>query len=156
MLLLPAFLPAVFYSLLLIPQIRQQEKFRFSTLIEMPDVQFRREFRISKASFRKLNSVHNSTIFKSSSIYAELRESHGQGYLLEDAGYEIDTFIMIPYRKGSAESAERKRFNKCHAATRNPIERTFGCWKSKFRCLQGMAITLDTALSVMTAFAVLW
>lgn len=101
-------------------------------------------------------SAHDSTIFKSSSIYAKLRENPGQGYLLGDAGYEIDTFIMTPYRSGSADSAMRKRFNKSHASTRNPIERTFGCWKSKFRCLQGMKITLDTALNVMTACAVLW
>lgn len=101
-------------------------------------------------------SAHDSTIFKSSSIYAKLRENPGQGYLLGDAGYEIDTFIMTPYRTGSADSAERKRFNKSHAATRNPIERTFGCWKNKFRCLKGMAITLDTSLNVMTACAVLW
>ena len=77
------------------------------------------------------------------------------GHLLGDAGYATLPFLMTPLRSGDHTPAEAK-YQEAHKKTRNEIERFFGCWKSKFQCLKGMRLKLDTSLTVISACAVLW
>lgn len=47
-------------------------------------------------------------------------------------------------------------YNKCHILTRNPIERCFGVWKQRFRCLlHGFTVSLENAKLYIVAIAVL-
>lgn len=109
-------------------------------------------------------SAHDSTVFKSTDLYAQLRQDAGRGHLLGDAGYALEPFLMTPFRRNALESsqisaqvsAQRKIYNKRHCSTRNIVERVFGCWKNKFTCLKDIRVTLDTAIHVITACAALW
>ncbi|XP_017467584.1 PREDICTED: putative nuclease HARBI1 [Rhagoletis zephyria] len=89
---------------------------------------------------RYAGSSHDSLIWNISSAKQVLRERYDSGvrnaWLLGDAGYPLEPYLMTPYRSTSEGSAE-SIFNTKHAKTRNIIERTIGVFKNRFRCLLG-------------------
>ncbi|XP_067638622.1 putative nuclease HARBI1 [Eurosta solidaginis] len=89
---------------------------------------------------RYAGSSHDSLIWNISSAKQVLRERYDSGvrnaWLLGDAGYPLEPYLMTPYRSSSEGSAEAI-FNTKHAKTRNIIERTIGVLKNRFRCLLG-------------------
>ena len=90
------------------------------------------DMRILNMVNRWPGSAHDSRIFRSSNLFRELKEEvNGPGYLLGDAGYAVDAIIMTPFYETALHSAERRKYNKVHAKTRNLIERVFGCLKKK-------------------------
>lgn len=47
-----------------------------------------------------------------------------------------------------------QRYNRSHIRTRNSVERLFGMWKNKFRCLfNGLQLSLDTTKAAIVASA---
>lgn len=102
-------------------------------------------------------SAHDSTIFKSTQLYAQLKSTPVDGHMIGDAGYAIESFLMVPFRQNAIiNDPDKKRYNKCLSSTRSIVERAFGSWKNKFQCLKGLRVELQTAILVMTACAALW
>ncbi|XP_056386674.1 putative nuclease HARBI1 [Hyla sarda] len=59
--------------------------------------------------------------------------SFGDGLLLGDNGYRLQSWLMTPYLNPS--TAAEKKYNRAHVKTRTQVERLFGILKSRFRCL---------------------
>ena len=57
--------------------------------------------------------------------------------ILGDSGYPLRTYLITPV-DNPATPAEQA-FNDSHATTRTHIERVFGWWKSRFRCISRSA-----------------
>ena len=100
-------------------------------------------------------SAHDSRIFHSSSLYCRLESDPPEGHLLGVSGYPNYPYLLTPLRSGMFSPAELA-YQTSHCATRNLIERTFGCWKSKFQCLKFLRLKMSTSLDVVTACAVIW
>ena len=99
-------------------------------------------------------SVPDKAIWASCGLKEKLEafiESQGNGYrgwFIGDSGYMQRASMMIPIEepKGKREAA----YQKAHTKTRNCIERAFGVYKSRFRCLckqSGGSIQFDVDLS---------
>ena len=80
-------------------------------------------------------STHDSFIWRNCSVYGYMAEkaASGNGWLLGDSGYPLSPFLMTPVM--NATTAADQMYNKRHSKTRNSIERAFGLWKTRFRCL---------------------
>lgn len=99
-------------------------------------------------------SVHDSRIFRNSALYVQLQEQNYDGHLLGDSAYPLSLFLMTPLLNPTLQS--EVRYNVAQAKTRNPIERTFGVWKRRFRCLSiPMRSNLDTNMATICSDAVL-
>ncbi|XP_067634817.1 putative nuclease HARBI1 [Eurosta solidaginis] len=89
---------------------------------------------------RYAGSSHDSLIWNIISAKQVLRERYDSGvcnaWLLGDAGYPLEPYLMTPYRSTSEGSAEAI-YNSKHAKTRNIIERTIEVLINRFRCLLG-------------------
>ncbi|KAJ4427679.1 hypothetical protein ANN_25328 [Periplaneta americana] len=117
---------------------------------------------ISDASFQILDivarwrgSAHDSRIFNESRI-KERFEQHefGRFILLGDSGYGVHKYLLTPLR--NPETRQERVYNTCHKKTRNVVERCFGCWKGRFRCLtKNIGTRLGTAKNIIVACAVL-
>lgn len=96
-------------------------------------------------------SVHDSTVMQSSPFWRELSGGLGKLFwrgrslingvqvpfqIIADSAYPCKTFVL-PALKDSiaATRADKKRFNKKHATTRNVVERAFGRLKARWRVL---------------------
>ena len=75
-------------------------------------------------------SVHDSRIFKNSTVYNQLRRGELQGILLGDNEYAIEPFLLTPFLR-PATPAEHA-YNGVHKRARCTIERTFGQVKRRF------------------------
>ncbi|KAL4703585.1 hypothetical protein ACJJTC_003345 [Scirpophaga incertulas] len=76
------------------------------------------------------------------------------GRLLGDSGYGLTDYLFTPVLNSRNE--EEKIYNKFHTLTRNPIERCFGVWKQRFRCLlHGFSVSLENVKLYIVAIAVL-
>ncbi|XP_064638287.1 putative nuclease HARBI1 [Lineus longissimus] len=99
-------------------------------------------------------STHDSRIFDNSRICFQLEQRQFEGLLLGDKGYACLPFLMTQFRNPAGRA--QRRYNRSHKSTRSAVEIMFGIWKRKFPCLkQGIRVKLDTAMSVITATAVL-
>lgn len=100
-------------------------------------------------------SAHDSNIFNQSRLKERFASGEfGEGVLLGDGGYALETYLMTPFRKPVTEA--EINYNKIHAITRNTVERKYGVWKRRFPCLAlGLRCKLDTILTVIVACAVL-
>ncbi|XP_052818064.1 putative nuclease HARBI1 [Mya arenaria] len=78
-------------------------------------------------------------------------------WLLGDSAYLLRKYLLKPLPTANTE-AER-RYNVAHKHTRCLIERTFGIWKMRFRCLHKsggyMTYTPVKCAKIITAVAVL-
>ncbi|XP_058985683.1 putative nuclease HARBI1 [Musca domestica] len=96
--------------------------------------------RIRYLDARHAGSAHDSLIWNMSHAKQILRERYDGGdrnsWILGDAGYPLEPYLMTPYRSSQEGSAEAV-FNNKHAKARNIIERTIGVLKNRFRCLLG-------------------
>lgn len=81
-------------------------------------------------------SVHDSAIWQMSGLKQMVqRDLDDPHFILGDSGYPAERCLLTPVldaRDGSKEAA----YNKAHKKARNVIERTIGCLKMRFRCLQ--------------------
>jgi len=81
------------------------------------------------------------------------------GWLLGDRGYGIQPYLLTPFTPDDVSSAPQRRYQKAHTKTRNTIERAFGLWKARFRCLDvsggAMQFEPSCCCTIITATAVL-
>lgn len=105
-------------------------------------------------------SVHDSAIFSASMLHIHLEGGGGRnGWLLGDRGYSIQPYLLTPFRPDSVSTQPQRKYQKAHTKTRNTIERAFGLWKARFRCLDisGGALQFEPSrcCTIITATAVL-
>ncbi|XP_017464968.1 PREDICTED: putative nuclease HARBI1 [Rhagoletis zephyria] len=102
----------------------------------------------------QIGSTHDCRIFDESSLKANFEEAKFKGRLLGDSGYKLTPYLFTPILRPQNEKEER--YNIAHIGTRNAIERCFGVWKQRFRCLlDGMTVSLQNAKTLIVALAVL-
>ncbi|XP_060083823.1 putative nuclease HARBI1 [Ylistrum balloti] len=117
---------------------------------------------ICDANYQFLNVVakwpgctHDSHIWNNSGVCNafETGQIHN-GYLLGDSGYGLRPWLLTP-KLAPASPADR-RYNVAHRATRCVIERTFGIWKMRFRCLfKGLTLSPERSTRVIMSTALL-
>ncbi|XP_033731472.1 putative nuclease HARBI1 [Pecten maximus] len=72
------------------------------------------------------------------------------GWLLGDSGYGLKPWLLTP--KQNPQTHGDRRYNASHRSTRCVIERTFGIWKMRFRCLhKGLVLSPKKACNVILA-----
>ncbi|CAG4961523.1 unnamed protein product [Parnassius apollo] len=99
-------------------------------------------------------SAHDSWVFNESTIKERFERGDFHGRLLGDSGYTCTAYLFTPLLNPSNDKEEA--YNRAHIRTRNTVERCFGLWKQRFRCLlRGMFMKLSTAKTTIVALAVL-
>lgn len=100
-------------------------------------------------------STHDSTIFNNSNRRVFFEGGlYRDSFLLVDAGYACRTYLMPPLE--NPRSPQEHLYNESQIRTRNPVERTFGCWKRRFPVLSlGLRVTLEHSFPIIVATAVL-
>ncbi|XP_065293051.1 putative nuclease HARBI1 [Dermacentor albipictus] len=84
-------------------------------------------------------SVHDSFVWKASSLYAECRSGsllHGGEYLLGDSAYPLQPWLVTPVPGNHISRSPAAMFNAAHSSLRSVVERCIGVLKMRFRCLQ--------------------
>ncbi|XP_067648034.1 putative nuclease HARBI1 [Eurosta solidaginis] len=83
---------------------------------------------------------HDSFIWNVSELRTHLEDQYLQReanfWLLGDAGYPLEPWLMTP-RRSPDEGSIQMKFNEAHSKCRNIIERTNGVLKNRWRCLLG-------------------
>lgn len=111
--------------------------------------------RIMDIVARWRGSAHDSRIWDACSLKRKFQDGTIDGILVGDGGYAASSFLLTPLLNPNGPREER--YNAAHIRTRNCIERLFGQWKSKYRCLFNCLNTnLDTAKTTVIAAAVLY
>lgn len=99
-------------------------------------------------------STHDCRIFNESSVKQRFERGAFKGRLLGDSGYKLTPYLFTPLHQPQNE--KEIKYNVAHIATRNTVERCFGVWKQRFRCLlRGMTVNLTNAKMVIVALGVL-
>jgi hypothetical protein len=70
-------------------------------------------------------SVHDSQVFKNSTVYRVLAGGLHGAILLGDSGYSITPFLLTPFDNPS--TGEELYYNKVHTKSRVAIEQTACC-----------------------------
>ncbi|KAL0829652.1 hypothetical protein ABMA28_003158 [Loxostege sticticalis] len=87
-------------------------------------------------------SAHDSRIFNESRLKERLES---------DA---LTSYLFTPVNNTTTQSEEA--YNRAHIMTRNTVERCFGLWKNRFRCLlSGFTVKQENAKLYIVALAVL-
>ncbi|CAK1603810.1 unnamed protein product [Parnassius mnemosyne] len=99
-------------------------------------------------------STHDARIFRESQIRQRFENGEFHGRLLGDSGYGLTNYLFTPVQ--NPRTAKEKSYNKSHILTRNTIERCFGVWKQRFRCLLlGFSVSLENVKLYIVALAIL-
>lgn len=79
---------------------------------------------------------------------------HFHGRLLGDSGYACTPYLFTPLLNPKTRKEEAYHYS--HIRTRNVVERCFGVWKNRFRCLlSGFRTSLENTKMYIVALAVL-
>lgn len=99
-------------------------------------------------------STHDARIFRESSIKQRFEEGHFNERLFGDGDYACTPYLFTAVR--NPRNPREVAYNWAQISTRNTVERCFGVWKQRFRCLlRGMSGSLDTIKTTIVALAVL-
>ncbi|XP_022819358.1 putative nuclease HARBI1 [Spodoptera litura] len=99
-------------------------------------------------------STHDSRIFNESRIKQRFEDGEFKGRLLGDSGYACTPYLFTPVLHPATNKEEM--YNRAHIHTRNTVERCFGVWKQRFRCLlRGFTTKLDNSKLYIVALAIL-
>ena len=99
-------------------------------------------------------STHDATIFNSQ-ICQHFECNKFDGFLLGDSGYPCKKYLLTPFLNPNTQA--QHRYNQSHVATRSVVERTFGQWKERFRCLlTPLRMALPNSQNVVIAAACLY
>ena len=80
-------------------------------------------------------ATHDAFIWANCNLKVKMERGllNDEGYLLGDSAYPLIPCLMTPISR-PADAADR-RYNVHHRRVRSIIERTFGRWKNRWRCL---------------------
>ena len=99
-------------------------------------------------------STHDSRIFNNSALCSKFENNLIDRLLLGDGSYPCRHHLMTPVN--NPVTAKEKNYNKAHIATRGKVERMFGVWKQRFRCLRiPLCMHLENSLTVIVSTACL-
>ena len=99
-------------------------------------------------------STHDSRIFDNSALCAMFENNTIDGILLADGGYLCRHYMLTPIQNPTTNKGSR--YNKAHIKTKVKVERMFGVWKQRFRCLRiPLRMRLNKSLTVIIATACL-
>ncbi|XP_055999383.1 putative nuclease HARBI1 [Ostrea edulis] len=99
-------------------------------------------------------SVHDSRIWRESSLCRQFERGEHNGILLGDSGYPCRRFLMTPYL--NPQTNTHQRFNASLCRTRVLIEQSFGILKRRFSCLHGtLRTTPEQAVAYVVACVIL-
>ena len=99
-------------------------------------------------------STHDSRIFDNSALCSRFRNDLIDDILLGDGGYLCRHYLMIPVINPT--TSKERLYNRAHIATRGTVERMFGLWKSRFRCISiSLRTSLKNTLVIVVATACL-
>ncbi|XP_039503140.1 putative nuclease HARBI1, partial [Pimephales promelas] len=98
-------------------------------------------------------SVHDSRIYRESTLSNRLERGEIDGFLLGDRGYPCRPNLMTPYPE--PEPGPQQRFNVAHCRTRARVEMTIGLLKARFQCLRHLRVTPERACDIIVACVVL-
>lgn len=74
-------------------------------------------------------SSHDSTIFNNSVRKARFEAGqYGDALLVVDGGYASKSYAMTPL--GNPRTPAKQLYNESQIRTRNPVERSYGVWKT--------------------------
>ena len=83
-------------------------------------------------------ATHDAFMWENSSVGERAaRGEYGASFFLGDSGYPLRTYLITPVPE--PETPAEEAFNESHTTTRTHIERVFGRWKARFRCLSRSA-----------------
>ncbi|XP_062309064.1 putative nuclease HARBI1 [Osmerus eperlanus] len=78
--------------------------------------------------------THNSFVWANSAVGQKAgRGEFGRSIFLGDSGYPLRSYLVTPMINPATPQEER--FNEAHTHTRTHIERVFGRWKCRYRCI---------------------
>ena len=109
-------------------------------------------------------STHDSRIFRNSPLYHTLSSSFSSSssiipsnvYILDDAGYPCQDWLITPYHDNGRLIQKQTYYNVKHSQTRISVEQAFGKLKSRFRCLiNPIATSLETVILIITSSCIL-
>ncbi|XP_063217353.1 putative nuclease HARBI1 [Bacillus rossius redtenbacheri] len=99
-------------------------------------------------------SFHDARIFNCSGLKICFEEHRLKGLMLGDNGYACLPYLFTPLLRPHTEA--EVMYNTAHKRTRNAVERTFGIWKRRFRCLtKKLENKVENAAAIICATAVL-
>ncbi|XP_061074813.1 putative nuclease HARBI1 [Conger conger] len=79
-------------------------------------------------------STHDSFVWANSAVGQKAgRGMFGRSIFLGDSGYPLRSYLITPVMNPASPAEEA--FNEGHTHTRTHIERVFGRWKARFRCI---------------------
>lgn len=90
-------------------------------------------YEIQDIVIRWPGSAHDSRIYNNSTVKIKYESGQLRGLLLGDSAYQQTEYLYTPV--SNPQLPKEHRYNTAHARTRNVVERTFGMWKSRFRCI---------------------
>lgn len=80
-------------------------------------------------------SVHDSRVYRNSTLNNTLEQKCGRYFLLGDSGYPLQNNLLTPYKDRGNLTRRQRNYNIKLARNRYVIEHTFGVLKQKFRQL---------------------
>ncbi|XP_023815212.1 putative nuclease HARBI1 [Oryzias latipes] len=98
-------------------------------------------------------SVHDSRIFRESTLSNRLECGEIDGFLLGDKGYTCQPKLLTPHPE--PEQGPQQRFNLAHSRTRARVEMTIGLLKARFQCLRHLRVSPERACDIIVACVVL-
>ncbi|CAH2100934.1 unnamed protein product [Euphydryas editha] len=99
-------------------------------------------------------STHDSRIYNECRLKQRFEQGEFKGRLLADSAYACTPYMYTPIL--NPRSQKEESYNSAHIRTRNTVERCFGVWKQRFRCLlRGFTTKLDNTKLYIVALAIL-
>uniref|UniRef100_UPI0037E7A495 putative nuclease HARBI1 n=1 Tax=Semicossyphus pulcher TaxID=241346 RepID=UPI0037E7A495 len=98
-------------------------------------------------------SVHDSRVYRESTVSHRMERGKYDGYLLGDRGYPCRPTLLTPYP--DPEPGPQQRFNVAHCRMRARVEMTIGLLKARFQCLCHLRVTPERACDIIVACVVL-
>ncbi|XP_062327791.1 putative nuclease HARBI1 [Osmerus eperlanus] len=108
---------------------------------------------ISNVEAKWPGSVHDSRIYRESTLSNRVANGEFHGHLLGDRGYPCQPTLMTPYH--DPEPGPQQWYNVAHCRTRARVEMTIGILKARFQCLRRLRVKPERACDIIVACVVL-